>query len=50
MLNRRALARRIMYGMPGLRLSQAYQMVHLVQMEIRLGLMEGQEVRISDFG
>ena len=50
MLNRRAIARRIMRGIPGLRLSQAYQMVHLVAMEICNGLSEGQEVRISDFG
>jgi len=50
MLNRKALARRIMRGMPGLPLSHAYQMVHVVFMETSLGLSEGQEVRISEFG
>ena len=50
MVNRKALARRIMRGMPGLRFDQAYQMVHLVQTEIRLCVIEGEEVRITDFG
>ena len=50
MLNRRAIARRIRHGIPGLSFAEAYQMVHVVYMETSLGLSEGQEVRISDFG
>ena len=49
MLNRTAMARRIMREIPGLRLSQAYQMVHLVAMEICNGLSEGQEVKNQRF-